>query len=58
MVLESEGLNVPHLKSVGLSGFLDGLVRKSITEGVANNDAIECMGLAFWLLALTMTRRG
>ncbi|SJL11034.1 uncharacterized protein ARMOST_14435 [Armillaria ostoyae] len=57
MVLESEGLNVPHLKSVGLSGFLDGLVRKSITEGVANNDAIECMGLAFWLLALTMTRR-
>ncbi|KAK0189492.1 hypothetical protein F5146DRAFT_1051259 [Armillaria mellea] len=57
MVLESERLNVAHLKSVGLSGFLDGLVRKSITEGVANNDAIECMGLAIWLLALTMTRR-
>lgn len=57
MVLENEGLNVAHLKSVGLSGFLDGLVRKSITEGVANDDAIECMGLAIWLLALTMTRR-
>ncbi|KAK0237162.1 hypothetical protein EDD85DRAFT_953171 [Armillaria nabsnona] len=57
MILESEGLNVAHLESVGLSGFLDGLVRKSITEGVANNDAIECKGLATWLLALTMTRR-
>ncbi|KAK0200785.1 hypothetical protein DFS33DRAFT_1386707 [Desarmillaria ectypa] len=57
MVLESEDLNVSHLKAVGFSGFLDGLVRKSITEGATNNDAIECMGLAIWLLALTMTRR-
>ncbi|KAK0457120.1 uncharacterized protein EV420DRAFT_540637 [Desarmillaria tabescens] len=57
MVLENEGLNVSHLRGVGFLGFLDGLVRKSITEGTANNDAIECMGLAIWLLALTITRR-
>lgn len=56
MVLESEGLNVSQLKAVGFSRFLDELVRKTIIEGARNNDAIECMCLAIWLLALTVTR--